>query len=258
MGLETLETLVYSPLLEDCTPDLTGWSKETVDYLIDNQKKVYRSIRGIAKGMSKESLQTADVEDIYSAVLMYCYQYDDYNISKAIERSSSGSMVSLEGYVHTCIKYCVMRYVSNMYDKDKKIIREGIISSDGTELSIFDTIADTKADETFEDILYDLPSLCECCESVRYKYGPDIYLVWYIRLITMREGKDSVAYREILNILGISKRDVLLVDEKSIDDELMINFAKAISLTGIEESIDIIEQYVYASQKIQEAVKNYN
>lgn len=253
----SLETLVYSPLFEDCTPDLTGWSKETVDYILENQRKVYRSIRGMAKNMNKNQLQTADVEDIYSEVLMYCYQYDDYNINKAIERSKTGAIVSLEGYVHNCIKFCVMRHLTQMYSNEKETVREGIRVDDGKELSIFDTIADGKSAATYEDIMYDLEELCACCESIRYKYGPDIYMVWFIRLLTMCEGEKSDAFKEILSILGISKKDIAIINEKSINDELMINFARCISLTGVDESIKVIEKYVYSSDKIREAVKNY-
>lgn len=252
-----LETLVYSPLFEDCTPDLTGWSKETVDYIIENQKKVYRSIRGIAKGLNKNMLQTADVEDIYSEILMYCYQYDDYNINKAIERSSTGMIVSLEGYVHNCIKFCVMRHLTQMYATEKETVREGIKSEDGKELSIFDTIEDGKSTENYDDLMYDLASLCRHCESIRYKYGPDIYLIWYVRLLTISEDKDTNAFKELLNILGISKKDIAIINEKSIEDELVLSFAKCISLTGIDESISIIEKYVYSADKIREAVKAY-
>ena len=54
------------------------------------------------------------------------------------QKSSRGQVVlvvSLEGYINSCIKYCVLRYMTNKY-KDKDIIRE-YINEDGKDLSIF-------------------------------------------------------------------------------------------------------------------------
>ena len=252
-----LETLVYSPLFEDCTPDLTGWSKETIDYIVANRDKVYKSIRGVAKGLNKTMLQTADIDDIYSEILMYCYQYDDYNVSKAIERSKTGAIVSLEGYVHVCIKYCVMRHLTQIYSTEKQTVREGIASDDGKELSIFDTIVDCQSTDNYEEIMYDLECLCRQSESLRYKYGPDIYLIWYVGLLTINEGKGSNVCKELLEIIGISKKDIVNIHTKSMNDELMLSFATSIKLTGIDESIEIIEKYVFAADKIKEAVKAY-
>ena len=104
----SLSNLVYSPLKEE-EKQLAGWSKATIDYVLNNKTKVQTSIRGIAKSLNKV-LQKTDVDDAYMEILHYLYQSDDYNISKAYERSNNvGSIVSLDGYVHSCIKYCVIR-----------------------------------------------------------------------------------------------------------------------------------------------------
>lgn len=253
----SLEMLVYTPLREDCTPDLTGWLKDTIEYITRNKSKVYNSIRGIAKGLNKNMLQVADVEDIYSEVLMYCYKYDDYNINKAIDRSSTGQIVSLEGYVHNCIKFCVMRYLTKEYEIEKETVKNKIISNEGKELSIFDTIEDCKSTEILEDVFYDIDTLCSYCESIRYKYGADIYLVWYIRLLTIVEDKGIKAFGNILEILGISKRDILYINECTLEDELMFNFAKSISIAGIDEAIEVLEKYIFSHKKIRDAVINY-
>ena len=47
-----LSNLVYSPLVEEAE-QLTGWSKSTIDYVLNNKTKVQTSIRGIAKGLNK-------------------------------------------------------------------------------------------------------------------------------------------------------------------------------------------------------------
>ena len=52
----------------------------------------------------------------------------------------------------------------------KEIVRDGIKgikSEDGNELSIFDTIEDSKSKENYDDLMYDLVSLCRHCE----RYG---------------------------------------------------------------------------------------
>lgn len=110
-----LEMLVYCPPMEEGVDDVTGWNKETIDYVTKHRTKVCNQIRGIAKNIRKHNLQPSDVEDIYEEVMLYLYKCDDYNIGKAIERSSTNNIVTLEGYLNVCIKYCVVRHCTNMY-----------------------------------------------------------------------------------------------------------------------------------------------
>ena len=250
----TLEVLVYCPFMEE-EPSNDGWDKSTVDYLNDNKAKVIRNIYGIARKISGRHLQTADVEDIYSEILMYLYKSDDYNISKAIERSSSGTVVSLEGYINSCIKYCVLRYMTNKYKKDKDIIRE-YINEDGKDLSIFDTICDKKSNIDFDEIFIDLEQQCINSEHLRYRYGPDIFLVMYVRLLTMKKGNNRL-YKDILNVLGISRKELTNMGNISCKEDVMTGFARAIAKTGVERSIEIIEEYVYSAKKIKEVVLGY-
>lgn len=249
-----LQLLVYSPLIEE-EQSVSGWSKSTIDYINQNRSKVIKTVKGIAKSISKQTLQVADIEDIYSEILMYLYKCDDYNLSKAIERSSSGSIVSLEGYVNSCIKYCVIRYITTAYKVDKETVRE-YTDKDGKELSIFDTISDAKASD-FENLMFDLDQQCKISEHIRYKYGPDIYLIWYVRLLTMSNGTEE-AYKDILNVLGVSKKELLNIEKSAYQDDIMKNFAKSISNSGIDKSINILEEYVYSANKIKEVVTCYN
>ena len=250
-----LEALVYSPLLEE-EQSVVGWSKQTIEYINDNRSKVNQTIRGIAKSISKQPLQTPDVEDIYMEILLYLHKSDDYNLSKAIERSSSGSIVSLEGYINSCIKFCVIRYLTTAYKIDKDVMRENI-DSEGKELSIFDTISDENSSSEFEKIFCDLEQQCKACESIRYKYGPDIYMLWYVRILTMSEGLTDV-FRDILNMLGVTKKELVGIEKKSANDEVMTNFAKAISNLGIDRSLRILEQYVYSAPRIKEVICGCN
>ena len=86
-----LSELVYNPLMEE-EKQLAGWSKSTIDYVLNHKTKVNAAIRGIGKSLNK-ILQKSDIEDIYMEVLDYLYTCDDYNISKACERSSNAGVV---------------------------------------------------------------------------------------------------------------------------------------------------------------------
>ncbi len=252
----SIEVLVYCPPMEEGNEDVTGWDKETIEYVSSHKSKVYAQIRGIAKSLRKHNLQSTDVEDIYSDILMYLYNCDDYNLTKAIERSRTNNMVSLEGYLNTCIRCCVVRHCTSMYKEEKEQVRENYKDDDGKELSIFDSIADSKSTEHIDEVMYDLESLCKSYETLRYKYGPDIYLVWYIRLLTISQHKDEL-FKDILNVLGISKKELSNIERLAAEDELMTTLAKAINIIGVTKSIDIIKPYVFSANKIEEAISSF-
>lgn len=248
-----LEMLVYVPLMEEGNEDVTGWDKETIAYVSKYKSKVYSQIRGIAKSIRKHNLQTTEVEEIYSDILMYLYNCDDYNISKAIERSNTNTIVSLEGYLNTCIRCCVIRHCTSSYKEEKEHIRDTYTDDDGKELSIFDSIPDSRSAEHMDVVMYDLDSLCKSYETMRYRYGPDIYLVWYIRLLTMAHNSESL-YKDVLNILGISRKELLAIEKLAAEDELMTTLAKAVNLAGLEKALNIIKKYVYSAKKIEDTV----
>lgn len=249
----SIEMLVYCPLMEEGNENVTGWDKETIAYVSEHKGKVYSQIRGIAKSIRKHNLQTTEVEDIYSDILMYLYNCDDYNISKAIERSSTDTIVSLEGYLNTCIRCCVIRHCTTSYKEEKEHVKDTYTDDDGKELSIFDSIADTKSTEHMDLVMYDLESLCKSYEILRYKYGPDIYMIWYIRLLTILHH-NSKLYKDILGILGITRKELLNIEQKAAEDELMTTLAKAVNIAGIENAIRIIRPYVYSANKIDDTI----
>lgn len=245
-----LQPLVYSPLKEE-EQSVSGWSKETVDYINNNRSRVIKVIKGIAKGKSRKQLQASDVDDIYSEILMYMYKSDDYNIAKAVERSSNGTMVSLEGYVNSCIRFCVIRYITTKYKLEKDTVRE-FTEQDGKELSIFDTLSDG-GEQSYEDLMYDIDEQCKVSEYLRYKFGPDIYMLWYVRILTMLHGKGNM-YKDILTVLGVSKKDLENIEKNAYQDDTMRSFARCVSNCGLEKSIDIIENYVYSANNIKNLV----
>lgn len=245
--------IVYSPLKEESN-NTAGWSKETIDYVQNNRKSIYKSIRGIAKGFNR-ILQTADVEDIYGELICYLYNCDDYNIDKAITRSNSGSMVCLEGYIHTCIKYCVIRHTSEMSKYEGNLLRESFKDPEGKELSLFDTIPDGNTESNYSDIGYDIRELLRSLECFRYAFGPDIFLIWYIRLLTLSYKNDI--FSKIMEILDINKRDMYEIEQKTSKSELMSSIARAITLIGPERTIKELENYVYGHKRIQKLIESY-
>lgn len=247
-----LSEIIYHPLKEE-DKQLTGWSKSTIDYVLHHKSYVQTTIRGIAKSHNK-IMQKTDIEDVYMEILDYLYLCDDYNISKAYERSSNeGVIVSLEGYVHSCIKYCVIRYVTNTFSIDKNLVRETIKDEDGKELSLFDTIPD-KQECGYSDFGYQLDTICKAYESQRYSYGPDIFQIWFVRLQTIINEKTD-RFDAILEVLGISKKDIASIKKTTNDDGAMASIAKAITLIGVEDAVDIIRKYTYSADRIQRVIE---
>lgn len=228
-----------------------GWSKSTIDYINTNRAKVTRAIRSVARGLCKQNLQLADVDDIYSEILLYLYRSDDWNVEKAIG-SNSDTIVTLEGYINSCVKYCVMRYLTTQYNKDKTLIRD-TVDDEGKELSIFDTISDDKATAGYDQVIYDFEQLCKANECMRYKYGPDIYLILYVRLLTIENKKDDT-YRDILSVLGVSKKDLYSIERKSSEDDMLLSLTKAVVNSGVEKAVQVLEKYVYSADKIKEVI----
>lgn len=248
---DNLSCLIYSPLMEESQP-VTGWSKATIEFVTNNKTKILNSIRGIGKSLNKQFLQKADIDDIYMEILQYLYTCDDYNVEKAFERSNNaGVVVSLEGYVHSCVKYCVLRYLTDKYKKEKPLISDYVKGRE--ELSIFDTIPDKNKPDINSQT--DLREICENIKSKRYAYGVDVYQIWFIRLKTMSINKND-KYQEILDVLNISTKDVSFV-EKSDTEGIMMSIAKAVTLIGVDMSLDIIRKYVYSAKNIEKVIEAF-
>lgn len=250
--MRDLTEIAYTSLKEE-DKKLAGWSKQTIDYVLNHKSSVQSSIRGIAKGLNK-ILQRTDVEDIYIEILDYLYTCDDYNISKAYERSNTaGVIVSLEGYVHSCVKFCVIRAVTSAFNSEKSLVHDNAKDEDGKDLSLFDTIADPK-DVEYNDMCYQLEDVCKTYESHRYEYGPDIFQVWFVRLQTILMHK-SDRYNDILAVLGITKKDMSNIEKDTDYDGAMMSIAKAVTLLGIEQSVEVIRNYTYSADRIQKVIE---
>ena len=246
--METLTDLVYCPLKEE-ENQTEGWNKATIDYIMGHKRMVYSMIRGIARSRGK-FLAYADVEDLFQIITTYLYKCDDYNLEKACTETT---VVTLDGYVKTCIKYCTIRYVTGMYDEEKTKVPEFVNDDEGKEMSIFDTISDKNNEDSFANYGYDLREICDLFECERYSFGPDIFLIWFVRLQTVANNKKD-KYKDVLEILGISRKELLTIEKNSVVDGVMTSIARAVSIIGIEEALDILKDYTYSYKRIIDVI----
>lgn len=248
---KTLEELTYSPLIEE-DEDVAGWDKETVTYAMQNKRRIMATMKGIAIKHHSRNIQPADVDDMFSDLVMYLHDHDDYDINKAIERSSNGTVVGIEGYVFSCAKFCTSRYCKEMNFRHSNVVGETTMVDQDNELSLFNSIPDTKAEINIDSIIYDLPTVCKSCEPLRYKFGPDIYQVWFVRLLTSGPNQDNI-FKSTLEVLGISSRELMQLELHN-EDAVMLSIAKAVNLAGTRAAIDEIRKYVYAASSIERTV----
>lgn len=253
-----LSEIVYTPLFDE-DESKKGWDKQTVEYVVKHKTKIKKSILNQAKSMSK-LLQSADVEDCFTEVLMYLYSASDYDVSIAKERgheSFGNNIISLDGYVHSCVKFVTLRFVRELITKEvneapNTVNGEG---DDATETSIFDVISDNKHLE-YDNITYDLDKICKYYESDRYKYEVDIFELWFVRLLTNKYGK-KMLYNDILTILGVEKYRLSNLQKQAKFSQAMLDIAKAISVCGTDEALKIIRNYTYSADKIEKVVRLY-
>lgn len=246
-----LESVLVAPLMEQ-PKSVQGWQKSTIDFAWNHKSKVMSIIKSAAKKSSK-ILTAADYEDIFMECIAYMFNCDDYDISKAY---TGTSIVSLDGYVFTCVKYCTLRYITNVYKDEQHIQRDLVkVDEDGKEYSIFDTIADEKNGINIDGMMYKLDSICKTYEYQRYMLGADIFQLWFVRLKTIACGKRD-KYEAIITVLGISKKNLATAERNAVSDGIMTNIAKAISLVGIDKAIDILRKYTYCASKIEKTIEN--
>lgn len=245
------EALVYYPFMEEETQNIKSWDKETIRYVIKNKSRVMKSIKSLAKSITKSNIQSVDAEDIYSEVLEYLYSCEDYSLCKAVDFGSNGTIISIDGYVHICIKNCVKRHITNAYRIEKPLVHGFNSAGDDRELDPFYNIEDESASRVFDDIVYNLESFCKQYECYRYKYGIDIFMLLYVRLLTYEQGKEI--YHNILEILGINRREISVAEKISAYEDVFTTLSRCVAIIGVEKAIKIVSKYVYSADRIAEA-----
>lgn len=251
-----ISAIAYCPPMEqDEEQDYSmEWEKETLQYVVNNKGSIMRVIRGAAKKMT--NLNTMDFEDIYSEVLEYLYKSCDYDMDKAVD-PNSGNVITLEGYVKNCVKNCVKRYITATYRREKAMVRDKIIDEEGRERDILDTIEDTESTNKFNDVGYDVESYINAIRHERYKYGKDIFLILYLRLLIPING-DNKKYIKVLEVMGINKKELSDMEKQISKDINILNAIKAISLSNREQAMAALEKQVYGAKKLRETINLIN
>lgn len=249
-----LEQLIYSNLKEETVVE--GWDKETIHYLTNNEKKVKNIIGKMIRKRYGSFVDTLDAEDVYSDVLIHMYKTADYDVNKAVVKNASGNnyLVTLEDYIFSNVKNCVLRYLEKEITLKTLDISNETTSNNGETLDLFNLVCDEKSVVEYEDILVDLKEHCREYESQRYKYGVDIYLLWFIGLSLIKNNAEE-KYDYILNVLGYSKKDLKEVFAEAIEDEMIKDFAVGINKIGIDTSINILKDYIYSAKNILKAIE---
>ena len=249
--LDDIHSILYVHLQEEKKnmPELE-WYKDTIQYSINFKSKVLRTIRSCAK--SKMPLSAADIEDIYSELLEYLHKSGDYSIERAMESSNSSTIPSLENYVNTCARNCVKRYISKKGRYDKMAVKSVTIDADGKEKDLIEYIPDTEATEKYDTVCSDIKSTLNAMKHKRYKYTHDIFMLLYVRLITM--GTHDYIYRDILEVLGISKKELMELEKKMVRDSDIKDLMKAIVKCGESEAAMHLEKMVYNSKTLKQTI----
>lgn len=250
-----LERLVYTPLMEDEQEKIKGWEKTTVDYMIKNERQVRSYMGSLAGKKYSNFIDNTDVDDIYSESLMYFYEVDDYDINIATEHSKGDYIITLEDYIYSSIRFCIKRYITKKYNREVSLVNTEVTLNDEM-VDLINILADKQSEIDFENATVDLDRHCKECEHLRYNYGIDIYEMWYVGLLVIYNELEEEVYTDIMSILGINKTGLKDVSIKAYEDETIHEFAMGISKHGIEESIDILEKYVYSAEQIKKAIES--
>lgn len=248
--MSNLSEIVYSPLMEEAE-SLKGWSKSTIDYALANEDRVCASIRGTSKYYGK-TLTYQEVEDVYEEVIQYLYNAEDYNLNKACSQKCGDSLVSLAGYVNTCTKFITLRYIKKIFKSEEHIVKDTIVKVGTKDMCLLDIKPDNRDTDLMNSIAETLEDTCEAYQHERYRYGADIFTLWYVRLKTLSCNKMD-KYHSILKSIGVSKHTVNSISRGS---SIMINFAKAVSMAGsTEAALETLAKFTYGVDKIDRVIE---
>ena len=104
------------------------------------------------------------------------------------------------------------------------------------------------------DSEYELDSVCKSFEHLRYKFGVDIFTVWYIRLKTILEHKED-KQEIILRLLGIDKRFLNKLNSDTSRDGVMISIARGVTQIDTNRALDIIASYTFGVKSLARVVE---
>lgn len=227
--MNTLSKKLY--ILEKQT---SSWDKLTIDYAIKHKSKIEEHIRKVKYCYGYE------VDDIYEELIEYLHKGKDYEIGYI--NTEDGTAMTLEGYVKMCVNNCIKRYFTNKYQEGNKIVNIHTIG-DMENSNNIENIMDKETDLDYEKIILDINSCLKALEYKRYKYGFDLYLLMFIRYITLGNN-------ELYNMAC----NILIGEIFNINDiERDIDFKEVIRVLANLSKVDVIKElsnYVYGCRDI--------
>lgn len=246
--------LTYSLPFEEEVPDpALSWEKKTIQYVLQNKAWAHRVIRYHIWKITNNIRM--DTEEVYSDVLLYLSKAKDYE--DGMISPYNGEIVSLESYVSALIRCCAKRYITETHKREKYIIKQQTIEdNEGHEKNIIETVSDKKSLECFEEAGFNLSNHIKHMEHLRYKYKHDIFMFLYVSLLTIDNNKiNNSDYLDILDVLGISKRELKQLEEACRKDENVRQLLRALSKYSNKEAVEILEKYVYGSNMIKKGIE---
>jgi len=241
--------LFYCAPFEEAEDFNSIWEKQTIEYVIKNERKMLEHIRCLLA--EHRIYQNIEVEEVYSNLIHYLSQTSDYCIEKAQELSKNGSVFTVEGYVKILAKYVVKRYVAERYKRYKKIYYSNNTNDEDDEIDLISNIKDEKAHLIYDDIGYEIEEILKSYQYIRYRYGVDIFLLIYIRLLV----SNDTLYKNILEVFGINKKKLKEIEEFIRHDDEILTILKAIAFIEEQKAIECIEKYIYGSKNLKENIK---
>lgn len=238
--------LAYDIMLEE-TGCLESWDKSTIRYLYSNRDKVLKSIRGIIRVTLDEA------EDIYADLLLYMYNNSDYDINKAYN-SETGHIVSLEGYVNSCVKFSCSKFITAKYNRESMLVSEYGVEEKLN--SLYEKIPDDKVNEEFEKVEYTLEDSLNCIEHANRKYRVDLFNIIYLKLLTLVMNKTENTYDKVLKLFGITSKQLSDIKNNLNKDPEIIGAIKVIANCKASIAIKILEdRYIHGFKSIRETIE---
>lgn len=236
-----------------------GWDKQTVRYVMENQRTVRDWIRRYSK---KYNMLDSDMDDISMEVYMYFCNHSDYDIGKAVERSKGNTVTPIDGYVNKCIEFIVKQFYNKRSKYMQHIVSDETKSADGDMVSLIE-LNSSSEDDT--DSIQELEELCEMYESKRNVLGYDMFTLLYIQINLMMfdTNFNDSDVDELLEIFDI-KRDIAVKEDTT---DLKNSIAKALSICmyeehecgtdSVERAANIVRRFVYGSNQIDKAIYEF-
>lgn len=175
-----------------------------------------------------------DVEDIYQDTILML----------ATKQLDLITEISLKKYIFGCANIAIKRYFSK-----RAIDQKMVTLMDDNKLNLSD-IASDLAQYTIDEVYTeeDVISALDQLEGKRYKYGCDIYLILFVRLIN--PNLSTKDYLHIIALItGEDKKQLTFSYTGLFQDDAIMDVLSILLL--LPNPVEILSPYVYCSDSIQ-------